>query len=354
MQVTQSGNSTNVTGNNMTEEVEGGISDWSYQESIPASCLISGRCCQRQLTITGPEGGRLDVQGSCFDDFLISQMTINVDEPASCTLEGKGDIVALYFNLTGDCYINPPNHDQSITSGEHTIYYSADFSAAIGLIPQDGEIQTLEINIPVPYYERLLSGYSSLQDDFITRMENGIQGQLQPGMLPITMPMKWIINTIRQNRRSGVLKRLFLEAKILELLMLQVEQAEIRESQIGERAARATMAEALYEAKSILEKSLVHPPTIRNLAKMVGLNEFSLKKGFREMFQETIYGFVSKARMQQAREILLEGNLSIHEVSLLAGYKNPQHFTAAFKKHYGVPPSKVVRERNPAKGTSFP
>src|SRR5690606_41117867 len=104
---------------------------------------------------------------------------------------------------------------------------------------------------------------------------------------------------------------------------------------------RTSAQQSLYEAKAILEESLVHAPPVKDLARMVGLNEFSLKKGFREMFQETIYGFVSKVRMQQARELLLEGNLSIHEVSLLAGYKNPQHFTAAFKKHYGLPPSKV-------------
>lgn len=329
----------------MIEDAGGGITDWTHRESIPGSCLISGRCCRKNLTISSPEGGSFNIEGSGFDDFVISQLTVSANEPVSCSLEGSGRTVALYFNLSGSCYLTSPGQHQSITAGEHTIYHSADFSAAIGMTPENGEFRTLEINLPVSYYERLLSGYSSLQDDFIARMENGSQGQLQTGMLPITMPMKWIINSIRQNRRTGVLKRLFLEAKILELLMLQVEQAEIRENQLGERAARASVHEALYEAKAILEKSLVHPPTIKDLARMVGLNEFSLKKGFREMFQETIYGFVSKVRMQQARELLLEGNLSIHEVSLLAGYKNPQHFTAAFKKHYGLPPSKVAQHR---------
>ena len=45
--------------------------------------------------------------------------------------------------------------------------------------------------------------------------------------------MKWMINTMKQNRRVGAMKRIFLEAKIPELLMLQVEQVDIYERQLG-------------------------------------------------------------------------------------------------------------------------
>lgn len=156
--------------------------------------------------------------------------------------------------------------------------------------------------------------------------------------MSMTMPMKWIIHLVRQNQRTGILKRLFLEAKTLELLMLQAEQAELRLNPVD---AKSRQREALYEARAILERNLDHATTIKTLARMVGLNEFALKKGFKDTFQETIYGYVSKLKMQQARQMLLDGNKSINEVSALAGYKNPQHFTTAFKKYFGVLPSKL-------------
>ncbi len=341
MKITQSGNSTDVTGNKMEESESGEIREWLHLESIPASWTISGGIYHKQIRIEGPKEGSLRAEGAGFDNFLISQLSVACNERVSCTCEGRGTAISLYFNLAGSCSLNHVGQDLLTTAGEHNIYHSTDFEAEMGMVPEAGRVETLEINLPTPYYARLLSGYSALQDTFLRCVAGGMEGHLQEGMMPITMPMKWIINTIRQNRRTGILKRLFLEAKILELLMLQVEQAEIRKGESGVQTTRTSEREALYEARAILEKSLVDPPTIKDLARMVGLNEFSLKKGFRETFHETIFGFVSKVKMQQAREMLLEGNKTVNEVSMLAGYKNPQHFTAAFRKHFGVPPSKL-------------
>ncbi|MEX2568569.1 MAG: helix-turn-helix domain-containing protein [Cyclobacteriaceae bacterium] len=45
--------------------------------------------------------------------------------------------------------------------------------------------------------------------------------------------------------------------------------------------------------------------------------------------------------MHQARKRLLEERLSVYEVSEMAGYKNPQHFSTAFKKFFGFNPSRL-------------
>ena len=316
-----------------------GMKDWEHCEPFPADFVVSKDTFERQLTISGPVEGSFKAEVASFDNFLISQLTLKMEESTSCTCKGCGKTIGLYFNISGTCSFHQRNW--VIASGQHTIYYSSDYVEQSLLSPDNGHVQSLEINLPVSYYTRLLSGYSELQEKFIAQIESNKQGQLHCEMLPMTMPMKWIINTIKQNPRTGLLKRLFLEAKILELLMLQVEQAEIRNDQLKEWTTRPSEQDALYEAKAILERSSDNPPTIKSLAKMVGTNEFNLKKGFKETFQETIYGFVSKVKMQQAKQMLLEGNRSIQEVASLSGYKNPQHFTVAFKKYFGVLPSKL-------------
>ncbi|WP_256441273.1 helix-turn-helix transcriptional regulator [Chitinophaga sp. HK235] len=70
-------------------------------------------------------------------------------------------------------------------------------------------------------------------------------------------------------------------------------------------------------------------------------NDFKLKKGFKEMFGNTVFGYMNQVRMEKAKLLLLEGKNSIADISFTVGYKNPQHFTAAFKKHFGYLPSEL-------------
>ncbi len=45
--------------------------------------------------------------------------------------------------------------------------------------------------------------------------------------------------------------------------------------------------------------------------------------------------------MNEARRLLLSGEMNIAEVADTVGYKNPNHFTTAFKKYFGFVPSEL-------------
>lgn len=100
---------------------------------------------------------------------------------------------------------------------------------------------------------------------------------------------------------------------------------------------------ALQEAEHILNNNYTNPPTISQLSKMVALNEYKLKKGFREMFGKTIYEYVRELRMRNAKNLLENDNLSISQVAYMVGYINTSHFARAFKKKYGLNPSDLRR-----------
>ena len=71
----------------------------------------------------------------------------------------------------------------------------------------------------------------------------------------------------------------------------------------------------------------------------MGTNQQTLKKGFKELFGTTIWGYYNNLRMETAKDLLINQEKSIAEVADNIGYKNPQHFTVAFKKKYGILPS---------------
>ncbi|WP_298488094.1 helix-turn-helix domain-containing protein [uncultured Maribacter sp.] len=60
------------------------------------------------------------------------------------------------------------------------------------------------------------------------------------------------------------------------------------------------------------------------------------------MFKSTILKHITKHRMQKTKELIKKKEYKISEISYMVDYKNPQHFTVAFKKFYGVLPSSVI------------
>ncbi len=98
----------------------------------------------------------------------------------------------------------------------------------------------------------------------------------------------------------------------------------------------------IKEAKELLLRQLKNPPTIADLARAVAIPEYQLKSGFKQLYGNTIYGFVLTKKMDQARKLLDMGSIQVNEVAYDIGYSNPSHFIAAFKKQFGVTPKKYL------------
>ncbi|OOG73009.1 AraC family transcriptional regulator [Algoriphagus sp. A40] len=107
---------------------------------------------------------------------------------------------------------------------------------------------------------------------------------------------------------------------------------------------KSELIEKMEQAKNLLESKLQNPPSIAELAHLVGLNETYLKIHFKAIFANTVYGFVKKRRIQKAIQLLKEGKLNISEIGWEVGYRHPTHFSAAFKKETGCTPKEYSRD----------
>jgi len=98
----------------------------------------------------------------------------------------------------------------------------------------------------------------------------------------------------------------------------------------------------LWQAREHLLSDLSSPPTIEQLARETGLNQLKIKQGFKELFGTTTYGLFQRERMERALA-LLQAN-SVTETASMLGYSNISHFSAAFRKQFGVLPSEARRK----------
>ena len=158
----------------------------------------------------------------------------------------------------------------------------------------------------------------------------------------ITPQMQTIIGQIWQHPYQGAIARMYLEAKVLELLAMQLAQLTELKADVVRTTLKPQSIDRIYQARDILATQLENPPLISELAQQVGLGERTLRRGFRELFDTTVIGYLTSLRMEQAERYLREGKLSISEVANLVGYSHLGHFSAAFKRQFGITPSQCL------------
>jgi AraC family transcriptional activator of pyochelin receptor len=96
--------------------------------------------------------------------------------------------------------------------------------------------------------------------------------------------------------------------------------------------------DSIQAARDMIRKNIKYHFVIREIAQKVGMNEFKLKNGFRELFGNGVYEYLRSERMQIARQLLGESGRSVKEIASLTGYRSVNSFIKAFKKMYGVTP----------------
>jgi AraC-like DNA-binding protein len=144
---------------------------------------------------------------------------------------------------------------------------------------------------------------------------------------------------------QGITQRLYLESKVGELTALLVEQ-EIKRHDPKTTACAYPLkpddVERIHQARTILVQRLDHPPSLMELARQVGLNDCTLKRGFRQVFGTTAFGLLHDYRLTQAQQLLEERQLNISEIAQAIGFANRSYFASAFRKKFGVTPREYL------------
>lgn len=124
----------------------------------------------------------------------------------------------------------------------------------------------------------------------------------------------------------------------MELLILQC-------GQLGKRKKTVRLSTAdirnVRLARDIILEDIRNPPTLPALAIRAGLNEFKLKAGFRQVFANSVFGYLSDHRLELAKQDVLEGYKSLTDIAYETGYASLSHFSHSFKKKFGISPVKM-------------
>jgi AraC family transcriptional regulator, regulatory protein of adaptative response / methylphosphotriester-DNA alkyltransferase methyltransferase len=122
---------------------------------------------------------------------------------------------------------------------------------------------------------------------------------------------------------------------------------------ISQRRATSRRRRALFEAAAeIIRFEYADQLILDGVAARLYTSPRQIQRAFSEAAQTGFRDYLTRVRMERARELLCESWHSVQEIARAVGYREPAQFAKAFRRAYGVSPSELrweARTANPAR-----
>ncbi len=249
----------------------------------------------------------------------------------------RKDRVQFFFNLEGLSRLHFGPYIRGVEEQSATFLYNPLQDHSFNLELTAGT-RLFTLYIPLDKLHRLFS-----QDELPILHNENIQQKFYQDKA-MNQSLILTLSPLSKSQVNKSLEQTYYYAKLLELVSLYFSDIESGNTTCP-FLNDENILKKIKVAKEILISNLQHPPTIPELAHQVGIPEYQLKSGFKEIYGNTVYGYVLARKMDHARRLMDTTSPHVNEVAYELGYSNPSHFIAAFKKQFGVTPKKYLMKK---------
>jgi AraC-like DNA-binding protein len=208
-------------------------------------------------------------------------------------------------------------------------------------IPKSQRIVTVNIEMSP---DLLRTFFPTQEGNLVSELSFLVKGNdWQTLLYPETNPaILGVAQQIVNCSMQGILKRIFLQGKIQELMALQLAPVLMDRGAGKLPKLKARTIAQIHYARDILLARIENPPSLLELAQQVGVSDRTLRRGFQELFGTTVIDFLTQKRMERAQHLLRSNYTSVSDVANQLGYTNMGHFAATFKRQFGIAPSECL------------
>jgi len=266
----------------------------------------------RNAVFYDQQGQGLDMLGSCI--FLKGQVK---------TFLPDGEVEIVSYNRSQNFKFDPNNEFRHLCLA-------------------DTELNFFHISFTPRFFNQLLPENEPWAEKLKTKIDRK-ERIVGDHFTAISLAQEQAIANIFNTPLTGKLGYMMIETSIIQLILLQMYSLFHREEAFKQPSINKRDVDLMQELKDYLNSTFLDDHTISGLAQQFGTNTNKLMNLFKKMFGKSIFEYITDQRMEHARKLLREEGLLVTEVSRNIGYKNPNHFSTAFKKRFGVRPSAFCR-----------
>ncbi|MDO9214421.1 MAG: AraC family transcriptional regulator [Methylococcales bacterium] len=139
------------------------------------------------------------------------------------------------------------------------------------------------------------------------------------------------------------MRRVFMHAQAMSLLASELSCL-YQEQPLGQKKFTERDKNIARLAHDILQQEFQRPPSVAELARRAGTNQFKLKRLFQHYFNNTPYGVLLDIRMNKAYQLLSTTHCHVSIAADVVGYSHANNFSAAFVKYFGTAPKVIAKQ----------
>ncbi len=277
------------------------------------------------------------------EDFILLRFQNDSEEVVRFERPVNMGLIQFHFGLKGSAkfIFNQGNYALELKEEKSLLLYNPQKE-----LPLQMEIAPKSWVISVLVSIKKFHGLFSEQAEHIPFLSDENKDKKYYGEENISPSMAIVLNQMFHYSLNPSIKNMYYKGKGYELLSLFFNRNEDPNAEQCPFLIDEENVQKLKKAKEIVIAHMAEPPGLQELADQVGLNLKKLKMGFKQIYGDTVYGFLFDYKMEYARRLLDSGSYNVNEVGLKIGYSTASHFIAAFKKKFGTTPKKYLLEKS--------
>ncbi|WP_281227326.1 AraC family transcriptional regulator [Flavobacterium aquiphilum] len=277
------------------------------------------------------------------EDFTLLRFQNDSDVTFQAQHEVSNGLIQFHFGLKGKAKFNFNQGSYVLDLNEEKSYLfynpQKELPLNLELAPNTWVISIL---ISIQKFHRLFSNDAG-HIPFLSE-ENKDKKYYKEG--DISPSMAIVLSQLFHYNLNPSIKNLYYKGKGYELLSLYFNRSEDPNAEQCPFLIDEENVYKIKKAKEIIIANMAEPPGLQELADEIGLTLKKLKMGFKQIYGDTVYGYLFDYKMDYARQLLDSGSYNVNEVGLKIGYSTGSHFIAAFKKKFATTPKKYLMSIN--------
>nr|WP_299343315.1 AraC family transcriptional regulator [Allomuricauda sp.] len=273
------------------------------------------------------------------DGFYVLKIQNETQHKALVEREIDSSFIQFHFCLKGGSrfQFNQGNYHLEVSEENSLLLYNTQLDLPLNLVI-DANSWLLSIVMTIRKFHSLFSSEANyipfLSEDFAEKKYYA-QEMVSPAIAVV-------LSQLMSYNLHPFMKELYVKGKVYELISLYFNKTQDADLEQCPFLADEDNVRRIKMAKEIIIARMAEPPTLTELSNEIGLSLRKLKEGFKQIYGDSVFGFLFDYKMEYARKMLESGKHNVNEVGLRVGYSTASHFIASFKKKYGTTPKKYL------------
>ncbi|REG98956.1 helix-turn-helix domain-containing protein [Flavobacterium aquicola] len=277
------------------------------------------------------------------DGVVIIVNNFNIASQLTFDIKQDSPFIKLHFELEGKIDFQPNNkNDISITieDDQYNFFYLPIIDGVLNWY--SGIRKSVEIECTEDFIRKIFKNdFYKISGIFGKALREKTAFKMWEEGEKIPKTLKPVLDNIIKKSQEKETDLPYLESEIIKIFLYMFSKINNKEKTNSQLYLSAIEQEQITKVETTLQKNIQASVTVEELAFAIGINRYKLNRNFKHVYGEPIFQYLTRLRMEKAKEILSKKSMNISEVAYEVGYKNPQHFTVAFKKYFGYVPSKL-------------